>query len=422
MIGIFDSGVGGLGVLAELRRILPAADIIYLADHAATPYGVRTLQEVEKRSRLMTAWLEAEGCRIVVLACNTASAAALHPLRRDNRSLSFVGMEPAVKPAARLTGTGRVGVVATAATFQGELFASVVDRFARGIEVHTAACPRWVELVESGLTAGPRVEQEVARCLQPMVDKGIDVLVLACTHFPALGEAISHVAGPSVQVVDPSPAVAAHAARLAADLGCADGTGTTRLLSTARPAALSAAASRHGIDTASALLPLADMDPRDAALRRALAPDDEGSLHTLPELAEETGLSPAVLEVLTREGLLIPRVDQPEPLYHLDDAEAVRAGLELVESGLPLAELLEVARRADEAMRPVAQAAVDAFVRFVSDPVEGTAPSEEEAAARLVDAFERMLPAARRLIGHHFQQLLIEDARSRLKADSLSRP
>lgn len=164
------------------------------------------------------------------------------------------------------------------------------------------------------------------------------------------------------------------------------------------------------------------MDPRDAALHQALAPDTAGSLHTLTELADRTGLSPALLEALTREGLLIPRVEDPEPLYHLDDAEAVRAGLELVEVGLPLAELLEVARRADEAMRPVAEAAVDAFVRFVSDPVEGTAPSEEEATARLVDAFETMLPAARRLIGHHFQRLLVEDARRRLKGDAPTRP
>jgi hypothetical protein len=164
------------------------------------------------------------------------------------------------------------------------------------------------------------------------------------------------------------------------------------------------------------------MDPRDAALRQALAPDSAAGLHSLIELAERTGLSPALLEVLIREGLLISRVEEPEPLYHLDDAEAVRAGLELVEAGLPLAELLEVARRADEAMRPVAEAAVDAFVRFVSDPVEGTAPSEEEAAARLVDALERMLPAARRLVGHHFQRLLVEDARRRVKGDAPMRP
>lgn len=160
------------------------------------------------------------------------------------------------------------------------------------------------------------------------------------------------------------------------------------------------------------------MDPRDAALHAALGPGDEqDSLHTLGELAESTGLSPTLLEALARQGLLLPRREDPEPLFHLDDADAIRAGLELVEAGLPLAELLEVARLADRAMRPLAQAAVDAFVRFVSDPVEGTAPSEQEAATRLVEAFETMLPATRRLIGHHFQRLLLEDARRRLGDD-----
>lgn len=159
------------------------------------------------------------------------------------------------------------------------------------------------------------------------------------------------------------------------------------------------------------------MDPRDVALDMALAPEGDGPLYPLPELAERAGLSLPVLEVLAREGLLIPRAADPEARYHPDDAEAVRAGLELVEAGLPLAELLALARQADEAMRPVAEAAVDAFVRFVSDPAEGSAPSEEEAARRMVEAFERMLPAAGRLVAHHFQSLLVDGARRRLHDD-----
>ncbi|HEX2152354.1 MAG TPA: hypothetical protein VHL52_00045 [Acidimicrobiia bacterium] len=160
------------------------------------------------------------------------------------------------------------------------------------------------------------------------------------------------------------------------------------------------------------------MDPRDVALRKALVPDDHERLHTLADLADLAGLSLPLLEVLAREGLFLARTERPEPLYHLDDAEAVRAGLELVEAGLPLGELLEIARQADEAMRPVAEAAVDAFVRFVSDPVQGTAPSDDEAAARLVDSFETMLPAARRLVGHHFQRLLVDGARRRLGSET----
>ncbi len=159
------------------------------------------------------------------------------------------------------------------------------------------------------------------------------------------------------------------------------------------------------------------MDPRDLALSRALLPDDEASLLPLPILADRANLSLPLLEALAREGLLLPRRTAPEPLYHLDDAEAVRAGLDLVSAGLPLGELLEVARLADEAMRPVAATAVDAFGRFVSDPVEGAADSDEEAAGRLVTAFESMLPAAGRLVAHHFQRLLVEAARSRLHPD-----
>jgi hypothetical protein len=156
------------------------------------------------------------------------------------------------------------------------------------------------------------------------------------------------------------------------------------------------------------------MDPRDRALRRALLDEETGELLTLPQLAARAGLSLPLLETLAREGLLLPHVPGPEPRYRSDDAEAVAAGLDLVGAGLPLAELLEVARRADEAMRPVADMAVDTFVRFVSDPVENASADEEEATERMVQAFETMLPAAGRLVAHHFRRLLVDAARRRL--------
>lgn len=255
MIGIFDSGVGGLGVLTALRRLVPDADLVYVADHAFAPYGNRSLAEVEERSRLMTARLEELGCRVVTVACNTASAGALHPLRRAYPHLAFVGMEPAVKPAAELTSSGRVGVVATAATFQGELFASVMSRYGSGLEVTTAACPRWVELVEEGTIDGPEAEEEVRRCLQPMLERGIDVLVLGCTHYPALQPLMARVLGPAVRIIDPSPAVARQAALVATRAGCHQGTGSLRLLSTGDETALSVAAHRFGLATSPALLP-----------------------------------------------------------------------------------------------------------------------------------------------------------------------
>lgn len=156
------------------------------------------------------------------------------------------------------------------------------------------------------------------------------------------------------------------------------------------------------------------MDPRDRALHRALVGEEREDLLTLSELAERSGLSLPLLEALAREGLLVPRIDDDDPRYHAGDAEAVRAGLDMVSAGLPLAELLDVARRADEAMRPVAEAAVDTFVRFVSDPVEGSSRDDDEAAERMVGAFETMLPAAGRLVAHHFQRLLVDAARRRL--------
>ncbi|SRR5690606_24120721 len=256
MIGVFDSGVGGLGVLRHVRSQLPAADLVYVADHAAAPYGTRSLDRVEERAELCAAWLVEQGCEVVTIACNTASAAALHQLRRRSPQVDFVGMEPAIKPAAEATGTGRVGVVATAATFQGELFASVVARFAAGVEVLTAACPRWVDLVEEGRTSGPEVTAEIRRCLRPMLDAGIDTLVLACTHYPALTGAISAVLGPDVRIIDPAPAVAAQTARLARRRGIHSGRSRTELVSTGDRDRLLAAAERLGIVAPARLLAL----------------------------------------------------------------------------------------------------------------------------------------------------------------------
>jgi glutamate racemase len=215
MIGVFDSGVGGLGVLAEIRRELPDADIIYLADQARAPYGVRTLDEVAAMSEQVSLWLMDQGATTITIACNTASAAALLKLRARYQDVDFVGMEPAVKPAALRTSSGIIGVLATAATFQGTLFASVVQRHAEGLTVLTRACPSWVELVESGLRSGPEVEKQVEMCLSPLLEGGADTLVLGCTHFPFLTPVIEAVAGAGVTIVDPAPAVARQVRRVA---------------------------------------------------------------------------------------------------------------------------------------------------------------------------------------------------------------
>ena len=236
MIGIFDSGVGGLTVYRHLRELIPQADVVYLADQKHAPYGERSLGEVAAIARACVGHLSTEGATSIVVACNTASAAALHRLRAEMPAYTFVGMEPALKPAAALTKSGVVGVLATQATFQGELFASLRERFAASVEVVDQPCPGWAQLVEAGQVDGPEVEEAVARHLKPVLARGADILVLGCTHYPFLRPVIERLAGPEVTIIDPAPAVAAQTLRVATNLGDA---ATTHLHTTGDPAAAS---------------------------------------------------------------------------------------------------------------------------------------------------------------------------------------
>lgn len=232
MIGMFDSGVGGLSVLRHLRRIMPAIDIQYVADRERAPYGHRPLEEVKRFSCEIASHLLSQGADMVVVACNSASAAALHELRAMHPEVPFVGMEPAVKPAASMTQTNTVGVLTTAATFQGELFASVVDRFATDVSVVTEVCDGWVEAVENGHVDGPDIDDLIAGPVRRLTDQGADTLVLGCTHYPFLTTAIRRVAGPRVRILDPGPAVARQARRVANRIGVGDGTGGTTIETT----------------------------------------------------------------------------------------------------------------------------------------------------------------------------------------------
>ena len=225
---MFDSGLGGLSVARELRLLDPDLDIHYVADRARAPYGPRPLLDVRRFGEEITEHLIGAGAHLIVIACNAASSAALHHLRDLHPATSFVGMEPAVKPAALATSSGVVGVLTTAATFQGRLFASVLDRFATGITIEAAVCDGWVEMVEKGVVSGPEAEKAVRRHVGPLLEKGADTLVLGCTHFPFLVPVIHSVAGPGVTVVDPGPAVARQAQRVAAELGITGGTGLLR--------------------------------------------------------------------------------------------------------------------------------------------------------------------------------------------------
>ena len=215
-VGVFDSGVGGLSVTREIMALLPAQPIIYLADQAHAPYGQRPLTEIRALSEGIARFLLAEGAGVIVIACNTASAAALHGLREQFPGARFVGMEPAVKPAVEHTRTGHVGVIATAATFQGELFASLLDRYAGRVAIHTQICPELVPLVEAGELDSPRARGAVAQYLAPLLAAGIDQLVLGCTHYPFLRPLIEEMAGTDVSVIDPAPAVARQTSRVLA--------------------------------------------------------------------------------------------------------------------------------------------------------------------------------------------------------------
>lgn len=222
MIGVFDSGIGGLGVLREMLPDFAADHVVYAADRVNAPYGTRSLDEVRGLAHLHASTLIGAGATTLVLACNTASAAALDSLRGEFPSTRFVGMEPAIKPAASASDTGTIGVLATAATFQGRLFASLLDQYAEGIEVITRAAPEWVTLVESGHVNGREVIDQIRAHTSPLLDAGADTLVLGCTHFTFLVDAISDVVGPQVTIIDPAHAVARQA-RLVHSEDCHEG-------------------------------------------------------------------------------------------------------------------------------------------------------------------------------------------------------
>jgi len=216
VIGLFDSGVGGLSVLREVRAALPNVPLLYFGDSAHVPYGPRPLREVQGFARGITRFLRARGARVIVAACNTASAAALQSLREapEFDGVPFVGMEPAVKPAAETTHSGVVGVLATPATFQGALYASVVERFAAGVTVLQQTCPGLVQEIEAGRLDTPETETMLRGWVEPMLAQQVDTLVLGCTHYPFVIPLLERICGLGVRVIDPAPAVARQVVRV----------------------------------------------------------------------------------------------------------------------------------------------------------------------------------------------------------------
>ena len=215
-IGIFDSGVGGLSVLRAIRAQMPNESVIYFGDQGHIPYGPRPMEQIRDFSEAITNFLLQHHAKIIVVACNTASAAALKYLREKFPDVQFVGMEPAVKPAAEQTSTGKVGVLATPATFQGALYASVVERFANGVELFQNTCNGLVQEIERGNLDGDETRRILEHALSPMLEKNIDTVVLGCTHYPFVIPLIERIVGDAkrVRVIDPAPAVAKQVKRL----------------------------------------------------------------------------------------------------------------------------------------------------------------------------------------------------------------
>lgn len=206
-IGVFDSGLGGLSVLRDIRALLPHEDLVYVADSGAAPYGDRPGEFIESRAAAMTEFLVGHGVKAMVVACNTATAVAVRALR-ERFAIPIIAIEPAVKPAAAMSKSGVVGVMATSLTLASENFRRLAEQYGQGVRIVPQPCPGLVELVEAGRLEGPEVRAQVAGCVLPLINDGADTIVLGCTHYPFLMKEIRAVAGEQVNIIDPAIAVA----------------------------------------------------------------------------------------------------------------------------------------------------------------------------------------------------------------------
>src|SRR3954453_7491570 len=207
-IGVFDSGLGGLSVVRQLRAELPRESLTYVADSRYCPYGVRSEDEIRERTVLLVGRLIDFGVKAIVVACNTASAAAVEIVRTAWPSMPIVAMEPAVKPAITLTRSGRGTVLATPRTAASHRLAELVRRWGTGIDIRAIGVPGLADLVEAGVWSGERVERMLDPIIRDQVDEGVDVIVLGCTHYPFAEETIRAIAGPNVRIIDSGNAVA----------------------------------------------------------------------------------------------------------------------------------------------------------------------------------------------------------------------
>ena len=238
-VGIFDSGVGGLSVAREIRRALPGEDLLYVADTAYCPYGDRPDDEVRARALAVGRYLEEAGAKVVVVACNTATGAALEALRAA-LSVPVIGLEPAVKTGTARSRNRKVGVMATVGTLRSERFARLVRAYSDGAEVLAQPCPGLVDLIEQGHLDGDALQDRVVELTRPLKDAGVDTVVLGCTHYPFVADAVRRALGPGVEIVDSGPAIARRLAQVLRESGLAPsaGPGSLRILTTGEPDAV----------------------------------------------------------------------------------------------------------------------------------------------------------------------------------------
>ncbi|KRP74326.1 glutamate racemase [Pseudomonas paralactis] len=213
-IGVFDSGVGGLTVLEEIQQLLPHESLLYVADCGHIPYGEKTPAFILERSRTVAEFFRERGAKAFVIACNTATVAAVADLRQDYPDWPLVGMEPAVKPAAAATRSGVVGVLATTGTLQSAKFAALLDRFATDVRVVTQPCPGLVELIEAGDLNSPALRTLLQGYIEPLLSAGCDTIILGCTHYPFLKPLLAQMLPASIILIDTGAAVARQLKRL----------------------------------------------------------------------------------------------------------------------------------------------------------------------------------------------------------------
>jgi glutamate racemase len=235
-VGIFDSGVGGLSVAAEIRRALPAEHLLYVADTAYCPYGDRPDAEVRERALAVGRHLEQAGAKLLVAACNTATGAALERLR-EALAIPVVGLEPAVKTGAAVTQNRKVGVMATSGTLRSDRFARLVRTHARGVEVVAQPCPGLADLIEEGHLEGERLASRLEELTRPLRQAGVDTVVLGCTHYAFVRAPLARALGTRVELVDSAPAIARRTGQLLKEGGllAPPGSGSLRVLTTAEP-------------------------------------------------------------------------------------------------------------------------------------------------------------------------------------------